>query len=600
MHPQKTMTGFVEGHFRRRFCWAVSSTTKSIQLSVKDHPGKALKLLGTSGKTWTESMPPKQASSTQRRIKITASKQIRNRSRRQRQEKAAVGNDDGGSGTDTEGGDDDAVDSAAVQDEQRHQQRLLDIFRDSFRANLEDDGFTTVLQEIKQALYEREFERAFAEPRNLEVYAARWSPTRALCYARIFDEIRDELEGMLQGTLGEPHESSDEAEDDAAAEEDQKNNTAYDDDTADAGLAAQAQNLDITNDGQVDEGDENSTAPGSLPLRLLAIGGGAAELVAFASHVSRLPADQSGHATLLDVGPWGEVVQTLHKQVTTPPVLSKYANAAAKAANAALITPAERFSSSFVHKDVLDVASSAADLQQLLAHNVGPDIQGPHSPAAEVAEQTPQSVAPLPTSTPVKTTAQPLLITLLFTLNELYTTSGIGKTTKFLRNLTAVVVPGTLLLVVDSPGSYSEASVGKEGAKKKYPMQWLLDHTLLHSSQERSRRTVKDKEKEVGVETTPLQQQKTRGVGGEEEKPQEPQSIPSSEGPAADETNEDAGGGPAREERREADEAKKVGITWEKIEEHSHDSVWFRMPEGLRYPIPLENMRYQMHMYRAV
>jgi 25S rRNA (uracil2843-N3)-methyltransferase len=62
---------------------------------------------------------------------------------------------------------------------------------------------------------------------------------------------------------------------------------------------------------------------------------------------------------------------------------------------------------------------------------------------------------------------QPMLLTLLFTLNELYT-SSIGKTTAFLLNLTATVKSGSLLLVVDSPGSYSETTVGT--AAKKYPM----------------------------------------------------------------------------------------------------------------------------------
>ena len=73
---------------------------------------------------------------------------------------------------------------------------------------------------------------------------------------------------------------------------------------------------------------------------------------------------------------------------------------------------------------------------------------------------------------------------------------------------------------MDSPGSYSEAAVGKE--KKKYPMQWLLDHTL------------------VEIETPDYH--------------------------------------------------------WEKLE--SEESVWFRVPEELFYPIPLENMRYQLHLYR--
>lgn len=118
--------------------------------------------------------------------------------------------------------------------------------------------------------------------------------------------------------------------------------------------------------------------------------------------------------------------------------------------------------------------------------------------------------------------SEPLTVTLMFTLNELYTNGGIGKTTKFLKLLSEMLPDRSLLLVVDSPGSYSEAAVGKE--KKRYPMQWLLDHTLMDV-----RAASKDYE-------------------------------------------------------------------WEKLE--SHDSIWFRLPEELSYPIQLENMRYQMHLYQ--
>jgi 25S rRNA (uracil2843-N3)-methyltransferase len=118
--------------------------------------------------------------------------------------------------------------------------------------------------------------------------------------------------------------------------------------------------------------------------------------------------------------------------------------------------------------------------------------------------------------------SEPLTVTLMFTLNELYTNGGIGKTTKFLKLLGEILPDRSLLLVVDSPGSYSEAAVGKE--KKRYPMQWLLDHTLTDI-----RAASKDYE-------------------------------------------------------------------WEQLE--SHDSIWFRLPEELSYPIQLENMRYQMHLYQ--
>jgi 25S rRNA (uracil2843-N3)-methyltransferase len=74
------------------------------------------------------------------------------------------------------------------------------------------------------------------------------------------------------------------------------------------------------------------------------------------------------------------------------------------------------------------------------------------------------------------------LITLMFTLNELFTTS-IPKTTQFLLRLTDLTAAGAVLLVVDSPGSYSTLSLGsaisEQKKQRQYPMKFLLDHTLL-------------------------------------------------------------------------------------------------------------------------
>ncbi|KAI1140358.1 hypothetical protein F5Y05DRAFT_314972 [Hypoxylon sp. FL0543] len=332
------------------------------------------------------------------------------------------------------------------------QQRLLNIFNDTFREVLSDDNFATLLQKVKQALYNRDFEAAFGSEQFLEVYAARWSPARALCYSRILNQIGDDLKALLLAAPGWDESEDDEVE---------------------RGRVSPTVDL-----------EEEYVNPSST-LRVLAIGGGAAEIVAFGDYLRGAGDGIYGDITLLDTGPWGEVVRKLHTGLTTLPPLSKYASAAAKASNAALVEPATRLRSTFVQRDVLRLDSEG------LSKQLG---------------QT------------------PLLITLLFTLNELYTSGGIKMTTAFLRNLTSTIPVGSLLLVVDSPGSYSEAAVGKEA--KKYPMQWLLDHTLLQT-----------------------------------------EKLPSE------------------------------GCTWEKLK--SHDSIWFRLAEGLRYPIELQDMRYQMHLYRA-
>ncbi|PNY28571.1 25S rRNA (Uridine(2843)-N(3))-methyltransferase [Tolypocladium capitatum] len=330
-----------------------------------------------------------------------------------------------------------------------NQQRLLDVFSDAFSNVLSSEGFPALLQEIKQALFNRDFAAAFGREDYLDAYAARWSPTRALCYATVFLAVRDYLDQMLV-----PHHGP------ATT------------DTAGHGKEEQ---------GPPDEPEEQSRSrgsPTSKRLRMLSIGGCAAEHVAFASYLG--DTSSLGTLTLLDSAPWSRVAALLQNQLTTAPPLSKYASAAAKASNQPFLLEPQ-LSLTFSQGDALSLT------RDRLAELVG---------------------------------AQPLVVTLLFTLNELYTDGSIGQTTKFLRLLGESLPHGSLLLVVDSPGSYSEAAVGKE--KKRYPMQWLLGHTLL--------------------------------------------------------------------------ETQTPGYTWERLE--SKDSIWFRLPEGLSYPIQLENMRYQMHLYK--
>jgi 25S rRNA (uracil2843-N3)-methyltransferase len=127
------------------------------------------------------------------------------------------------------------------------------------------------------------------------------------------------------------------------------------------------------------------------------------------------------------------------------------------------------------------------------------------------------------------------LVTIFFTLNELYTTS-MPKTQTLLSRLTHIAKKGSLFLVVDSAGSYSTVSFN--GQEKKYPMHWLLDHALLKAS-------------------------------------------------SSDFKSEYAKG---------SDSISKT--EWEKLQET--ESEWFRIPQGLKYPLELENMRYQLHLYRRL
>lgn len=330
------------------------------------------------------------------------------------------------------------------------QQLLLNIFRSTFAERFETD-INPLLQEVKGHLYNRDFATAFGNERYLEAYAARWSPSRALGYAEIFWEVKKHLMSY---------------------------------DTSES----------------VKEEDEEESEFGKKCWKVVCLGGGAgAEIVALAG-VQKMLATGEGedeeeaehcemHVTAIDIADWSLVVKNLATQLETTPTLSKFASAAAKAANAPLLPPGS-LNVTFAKHDVL--APESTDFAACL--------QGAS------------------------------LVTLLFTLNELYSAS-LPLTQKFLLDLTAAMSPGSLLLVIDSPGSYS--SVTLNGAEKKYPMQWLLDHTLLKQANGNQK------------------------VRGEEEV-----------------------------------------LRWEKL--HEDESKWFRMDEELTYPIELENMRMQVHLYRRI
>lgn len=374
------------------------------------------------------------------------------------------------------------------------QQLLLNIFRDTFPSVLTSGTLQPLLQDVKTALYERDFPRAFGKSEYLEAYSVRWSPSRALCYLSILVDLRKHLAETSR--LSANQRSPD------------GNGT----------VKSAKPDADLQ-----DESLDTAAPPADTlepDLHVSCFGGGAAEVVAFggfsrymrdALHGPNAAMDgfKDGEASmmtnlsisdnlpktnllLLDTAQWQDVVHKLHSGLTNPPPLSKYASSAARAANSSLIADGDMIST-FRPEDVL--ATTQNQLNDLL-------------------------------------NGQPMLITLLFTLNELYTTS-ISRTTAFLLKLTMAAKPGSLLLVVDSPGSYSETKLGTEA--KKYPMSWLMDHTLLEA-----------------------QDSKESPKGGKNESP-----------------------------------ASLMKIV-------SEDAKWFRIPEELRYPIPLENMRYQMHLYKRV
>ena len=367
------------------------------------------------------------------------------------------------------------------------QQLLLNIFRDTFSANF-DSKYSEHVQQIKQHLYKRDFDHAFGTEDLRQVYAMRWSPIRALAYTNIFCNLSALTARLLSSSgagVGNWNKSSTNQLQDAASK---------------SGYASAA--------------TPNIAGKTS---RIVCVGGGAgAEIVAlggYLDYLSRLTLPTQSNilangeqmerasplhvaVTAIDIAGWDSVACNLHSSTTTAPLLSRYASANAKISNAPLIGP-ESLGLEFVKQDVLNMA----------------------------IERMPAIFA------------DATLVTLMFTLNELYSTS-MSATTNLLLSMTLLLSSGALLLVVDSPGSYSTVSIGKtsdsgdESKKKTYPMQWLLDHTLLESAA-------------IGS---------SKNSSGEHQ--------------------------------------------WEKLE--SRDSEWFRLSDELRYPVDLEDMRYQIHLYRRL
>ncbi|ODH27121.1 hypothetical protein ACO22_04286 [Paracoccidioides brasiliensis] len=145
-----------------------------------------------------------------------------------------------------------------------------------------------------------------------------------------------------------------------------------------------------------------------------------------------------------------------------------------------------------------------------------------------------------------------VLVTLMFTLNELFYTS-IPKTTAFLLQLTDMLYPGTILLVVDSPGSYSTVTLGgrmdhstessnldspsssqqesstnqdihkeyPEGSaitkqQRNYPMRFLLNHALLSVAGGKWECIVSDDSRWFRRDTSKLRYQVGDGIGLED------------------------------------------------------------------------------------
>ena len=183
--------------------------------------------------------------------------------------------------------------------------------------------------------------------------------------------------------------------------------------------------------------------------RVVCVGGGAgAEVVGLAAamHAS----DAKTKMTAVDVADWSSTLEKLDHVLVSPPPLSTYASEAVRGANRSMIEPG-MLEVKFMQADILECRG---ETMREMTLGVG-------------------------------------LCTIMFTLNELFS-SSISKTTALLLGLGETMTVGSWLLVVDSPGSYSEVKLGTEQQTKQYPMKWLLDHTLMDVAKGKWEKAVED------------------------------------------------------------------------------------------------------------
>jgi len=289
------------------------------------------------------------------------------------------------------------------------QQLILNIFKDGFGENLMDfEELKGVLREINEKVLQREWAEALGTEEKREAFAVRWSPSRALAYANVVAELCRRGEEEEWSVLP----SSD--------EEAQKT------------------------------------------MKAVCFGGNAAEAMAFAALLrylrpsaagkpqteldeGSLPEKSQSHLdmTVIDSADWKPVLDKLLSATTTPPLLSKYASASARASNHALLSP----------------SSLTLTFQQ-------------HDILAMTAKQVIDTVG-----------NKPCLTTFFLTLGNLYNLS-IPKTTAFMYKLDAVLAVGSILLIIDVIGSSvpspSAATADPESEEAKpYTLSWLLDRVLL-------------------------------------------------------------------------------------------------------------------------
>lgn len=324
----------------------------------------------------------------------------------------------------------------------------------------EEKDLHTQIQTMKTHLYNRDFGSAFADasPSLLRAYALRWSASRCLAYSGMFKGVLDYIlnTNHVASPIGGGHEDRELATDEQNEED---LGVLCIGGGAGAEIVALAGAWRVNEDNILSRERDYMDGPNQLAVKEEEVKMENLSLTAHEKQSVRKEEATGKHKikrkrkmaiTAVDIAEWSDVIHRLDKAIHSAEVPGS------KTCPSPLIHNDNDINISFRHLDILSL--SETDLISLLAHSSSTSSPNPR---------------------------RTHLISLMFTLNELFSTS-ISKTTQFLLRITDITSPGTILLVVDSPGSYStlsfsksDESSNKQEQQRQYPMKFLLDHTLL-------------------------------------------------------------------------------------------------------------------------
>ena len=301
----------------------------------------------------------------------------------------------------------------------KHQQLILDTIRTTFPAVDEFNALIPVLREVREALEQKDYCKAFGTEEFLEAYTIRWSPSKALTMANVLAWICSEMKETAWIQLFLHNDG-------------QKPSKIVCIGRGGSNLLACVALLKHSHQSKLDEILRlKSSSPDLIMQDTVSI------------TTSHLDPEHNDSAmvdlSLNDRHDWSGIVTKLQHTLTHSPPLSKYATAKAHASNIPPI-PSHVLNLAVNHLNILESGSTT------LGAMIGPN---------------------------------PALITLFFTLHEFYSIS-ITKTTAFLSRLTSTAPKGSLLLIVDSPGAdLALPDRSNKGQEKRHPLEWLLYQALL-------------------------------------------------------------------------------------------------------------------------